>query len=209
MAGRPLTLVEAPLEGSFDTFAGAPPGGSLDVKLRPGLFRTFKRTDPEFEDCFGSFVCKSGPFSLWQTKGKLSNIWSTIAPRIIDILYERQVRLRQAHSSEGPSNPYFTLRCFLVGLNQRYATPHAAIVCGPQYSSFAKMARRLILQHDILRERHWGLLCLLTDIQMLSGERQQMPGLYTSLPPGRPSSSYPDERASRRRNSDFDLLRTE
>ncbi|KAF2236872.1 hypothetical protein EV356DRAFT_497806 [Viridothelium virens] len=119
-------------------------------------------------------------FHIWNILGYANEDWTNICSRMLDILKAEEVRL---HSKTGVNGiPHFKIGCYMVGLDQQHACPHAALVCGHQHQAFAKAARQIILDHGILKELDWGFICLHADIRIPMADVQPAPKVGRSLP---------------------------
>ncbi|KAL3472852.1 hypothetical protein BJX99DRAFT_208325 [Aspergillus californicus] len=132
---------------------------------------SYKVTTPKYQDSLGSEVhSRRTLMSLgrrvifWEAIGSVNREWSAteksggLCCRINEILFNGRNRLYPPRSKVSANSPPYNVGCFMVGPDQDHATPHVAIICDDSY--FGNKARKVILEHGVLRQVGWGRACL-------------------------------------------------
>ena len=129
------------------------------------------RTKQEYQNSFGTFSRNVGPFgrwNLWNVIGTVNQIWLELQIQIVALLEAKASEIHPPRRYRGPKDPSHALRCYMVGLDQAHASPHAAIICGQKW--FCTQVREIVLISGLLQERGWaGFIKLQGEIRQPGG----------------------------------------
>ena len=135
------------------------------------------RIRQEYLNSFGSFSHPVGPpgrWKLWNVVDKVDQIWSELEVQIVELLQAKASEVRPPRKYRGPKYPCHVLRCYMVGLDQAYASPHVATFCDQQW--LCTQVRDIILTSGLLQERGWaGFLKLRAEIRQPGGTVSDQP----------------------------------
>ncbi|KAI9713464.1 MAG: hypothetical protein M1820_000846 [Bogoriella megaspora] len=141
---------------------GPTPDNRLSVK-EVNWIAIARGTRASYLTCFGPLVdsMSIGRLKMWDIVGDLNTTWfQNIRPMVYELIQNNWTRLVGDRPATGA--PVYALRAYLVGWGQGHAAPHVAFLSSSRNRSFSKQARKIVLEHALLKTYGWGLsfVCL-------------------------------------------------
>src|SRR5436189_5483975 len=86
-----------------------------------------QKTPMKYRNSFGSFAFKHGIWSAWNIVEEASRTWSALKDQLDVLLSTKRSQIRPPKVYDGPKDPLWALRCYMIGWTQEYASPSVPI----------------------------------------------------------------------------------
>ncbi|KAK4445626.1 hypothetical protein QBC34DRAFT_161190 [Podospora aff. communis PSN243] len=158
----------------------APPvrlDGKAGLPLSKALRDRFSgKTDPIYASSFDGVAfereTRSGlKLTGWRVKGTVQRRWEFLEPSLGSLI-RTQKRDWEPQRPKGAVDPAYMLRCFLVGVDQDHATPHAAILCDAAW--FCRAIGKMLIKNGLLQAAGFRFLALPDRVELRAGPGDAM-----------------------------------
>jgi hypothetical protein len=158
----PASPVASPVR--LDSKAGLPLSKALQDRFSG-------KTDPIFASSFDGVAfereTRSGlKLTGWRVKGTVQRRWEFLEPSLRSLIRTKR-RDWEPQRPKGALDPAYLLRCFLVGVDQDHATPHAAILCDVAW--FCQAIGKILIKNGLLQAAGFRFLALPDRVELRAG----------------------------------------